>query len=108
MHGNEVDESGRPLPKRHTVDTDAALRWAREAQESTTLVWFLFERAASALIDLFEANMVKDYRQHCDAIHNLVRIFIHAVDHPIVSFGLAEILVLYDLFLQETPDPQNR
>eukprot|EP00038_Savillea_parva_P011242 m.196188 g.196188 ORF g.196188 m.196188 type:complete len:968 (-) comp19710_c0_seq1:136-3039(-) len=107
VHGRETDDTGQPLPRRHNVDVDAAVRWAQEAQESATLVWFLFERAATALVDLFDANMRRDYALHCDAVHRIVRIFIHAADHPIVDFGLAEILVLYDLFLQETPEPRN-
>lgn len=45
--------------------------------------------------------------RHRDAVHRLLRVFIHATDHPIVTFGLADILVLYDLYLRETPSKAN-
>jgi hypothetical protein len=77
LHTNYIWHA-RPLPQRCALCSIIIFdfRWAREAQESTTLVWFLFERAATALCELFEANLTRNFRLH-RYVCTLVALFVN-------------------------------
>lgn len=90
---------GNSEPRKDSFHLGDLAKWLEKPSESTHVLWTMFERTATSLLNLFEANMSGSFELHCAAVQKILRVFIHAWGHPIYKLGFIDVLVPYTMHL---------